>query len=52
MPTSGSALNSTIISMRSADNPPTTTRGSLGTTTMITTPPDDREIFKVYLSFK
>jgi len=51
MPASGAILDSTIIPMRSADIPQTTTRGSLGHTTMIATPPDDREIFKVYFVF-
>ncbi len=50
MPASGAILDSTIISMRPADNPQTTTtttRVSLGT---VSIPLDDREIFKVYFS--
>jgi len=51
MPGSGTILNSTIISMRPVDIPQTTTtttgRGSLGPSTMIINPPDEREIYKV-----
>jgi hypothetical protein len=50
MPGSGAILDSTIISMRPVDIPQTTTttgRGSLGPSTMIINPPDEREIYKV-----
>jgi hypothetical protein len=48
MPGPGTILDSTIISMRPVDIPQTTTaRSSLGSSTMIINPPDDREIFKV-----
>lgn len=51
MPSTGGVVDSTIISMRPIDVIPTSRQLSAGATTTTVPVPDDREIFKVDLSF-